>query len=125
MTTRAIANNLLEVYGRAWMTKDVDLIATIFSEDATYLDPAEPINIGKPAIKHYWQTKVLENQTDIKFNLLSVWIDGNTVIAQWEASFKDVKRRMNVSLAEVGIFELRNDQFSSLKEFYVSSKSAY
>jgi len=125
VTNKQIANQLLEIYGRAWMTKDVDLISTIFTEDATYLDPAEPINIGKPAIKNYWQKKVFENQTDIKFNLNHIWVDDDTVVAQWEASFKDLKRQLNISLSEVGIFELRAGLFASLKEFYVSSKSAY
>lgn len=73
--TKERALELLEIYGRAWETRDPDLIVTIFSENATYLDPAEPENIGREAIRHYWQYKVVGEQEDIKFKLKNCWID--------------------------------------------------
>jgi hypothetical protein len=57
--TKEDAIKLIEIYGRAWETKDPELIATIFTEEATYNDPKEPENIGLEAIKEYWKYKVI------------------------------------------------------------------
>ena len=68
------ATKLLEVYGRAWVTRDPELIVTIFTEEATYNDPKEPENIGRDAIKNYWQYKVVGEQEDVTFDLKNVWV---------------------------------------------------
>src|SRR2546422_178001 len=56
---REKAIQLLNVYGKAWVTRDPDLIVTIFTEDATYNDPHEPEHIGRDAIRSYWMSKVV------------------------------------------------------------------
>ncbi len=45
--TREEVKKLIDTYGRAWETKDPDLAVSIFTEDATYDDPHEPLNSGK------------------------------------------------------------------------------
>jgi ketosteroid isomerase-like protein len=113
---------LIEIYGKAWETRDPELITTVFTEDATYNDPKEPENIGRNAIKKYWETKVIGEQEDIKFKLLNVWIDGEAVIAEWLATFKDIKRNVLIEMTEVAIFTTREGKFSSLREYYKSVK---
>lgn len=121
--TKQKAQQLLEIYGKAWMTKDPDLIVTIFTEDAVYNDPHEPENIGRDAIRAYWISKVVSEQDDITFDLKNVWVDGDTVIAEWHATFKDIKRNLRVELKETGIFSVDGDKFSSLREYYKSVKT--
>jgi nuclear transport factor 2 (NTF2) superfamily protein len=72
--TKERAFELLNIYGRAWVTRDADLIATIFTEDATYNDPHEPENVGRDAIRAYWLSKVVGEQKDISFKLLNHWV---------------------------------------------------
>jgi len=110
--------NLLAIYGKAWETQDCDLICQIFTEDATYDAPVSPKNIGKEAIRDYWKQKICEEEKDISFNLLNVWIEGNTVIAEWEADFTMVKEKLKVSMTEVAILTLRDGLFSALREYY-------
>lgn len=117
------AIKLIEIYGKAWETRDPELIITIFTEEATYNDPKEPENIGRDAIKKYWETKVIGEQEDIKFNLLNVWVDENTVIAEWHATFKDIKRNLFIDMTEVAIFGVKDGKFSSLREYYKSVKT--
>jgi ketosteroid isomerase-like protein len=119
------ATKLIEIYGRAWETKDVELIGTIFTEEATYNDPKEKENIGRDAIKEYWKYKVVGEQDDIIFDLKNVWIDGNTVVAEWHATFKDIKRHMFVAMTEVAIFTIKDGMFSSLREYYKSVKTPF
>jgi len=122
MISRENALKLIKTYGQAWETKDSELIATIFNEDAIYFDPKEPLNIGIGAIKEYWKNKVIGEQDEIKFELKNLWIDGNYVIAEWNAKFKDIKRNLLIDMNEVAIFLVKNGKFSSLREYYKSIK---
>ena len=122
MTTHE-AIKLIEIYGKAWETKDPNLIVTIFTDDATYDDPKEPKNNGIEEIRKYWETKVIGEQDNIKFNLKNVWVDSDIVIAEWNATFIDVPRNLHIDLDEVAIFGTRDGKFSSLREYYKSTKT--
>lgn len=121
--TKEEATKLLTVYGEAWVTQSPDLIVSIFSDNATYNDPHEAENVGKEAIREYWNKKVVGEQKDISFHLKNVWVDGNTVIAEWEANFTDTKRNLRINLKEIAIFSVQGDRFGSLREYYSSIKT--
>ena len=121
--TKDEAVKLIEVYGKAWVTRDPDLIVTIFNEDATYDDPREPKNHGREAIRTYWISKVIGEQQDISFDLRNVWVDGETVVAEWHADFTDTKRHLRISMDEVAIFGTKDGKFSSLREYYKTEKT--
>ncbi len=121
--TKSEATALLTTYGKAWETKDSELILTIFTPDARYNDPKEEENIGREAIRHYWEYKVIGEQDDIHFDLQNVWIDGDTVIAEWHTVFTDIKRNLRIDMEEVGIFTVRDGLFSSLREYYTNTKT--
>lgn len=117
------AAKLINIYGQAWMQRDADLILSVFTPPATYFDPAEGEVKGHEGIKHYWQFKVLDSQKDIEFKLLNLWVDGDTVIAEWNAKFIDTKRQMHIDMTEVAIFGVDGDKFSSLREYYRNVKT--
>ena len=117
------AARLLNIYGKAWVTRDPDLIISIFTEDATYDDPHEPKNIGLDAIRSYWITKVIGEQENIIFNIKNIWIDGETVLAEWHVEFTDIKKNLRVKMDEVAIFTVRDGKFSSLREYYKTEKT--
>lgn len=119
------AIKLINLYGKAWETQDIELIASLFTDDATYNDPKEVENIGLDAIKKYWESKVIGEQKDIKFELKNVWIDGDTVIAEWHATFKDIKRNLNIDMLETAIFTVKDGKFSSLREYYKTIKTPF
>lgn len=121
--TKEEAQKLIKIYGRAWETRDPELIVTIFTEDATYNDPKEPENIGRDAIRAYWVSKVIGEQKDISFYLRHIWVDGDTVVAEWDAEFTDTKRNLRIEMSEVAIFGARNGKFSSLREYYKTRKT--
>jgi len=122
--TKEQATKLLNIYGKAWVTRDPDLIVTIFTEDATYDDPHEPENIGREAIRSYWISKVIGEQSNISFDLKNVWIDVDTVVAEWYAELTDTKRNLKIKMQEVAIFTTKEDKFSSLREYYKTEKVA-
>lgn len=121
--TKDEAENLITTYGKAWETKDPELVLSIFTEDATYNDPKELEKVGHDAIREYWVSKVIKCQDDIHFELLNLWIDGGDVIAEWHATFKDIERNLSIDMTEVAIFGTRDGKFSSLREYYKSIKT--
>ena len=58
--TREHVRKVIDVYMRAWVGQDPDLIVTIFTEDATYHERVldEPIR-GREGIRKYWTDKVV------------------------------------------------------------------
>lgn len=119
--TKQDVRNVLDIYIQAWTGQDPDLIVNIFTDAATYHERVleEPIK-NRDGIRRYWQTKVVEAQANIKCELLNVYLDGNTAIAEWEAEFDDVVRGVRKRMREVAILTFEEALISSLREYWVS-----
>ena len=106
MTTKKQVEKLLAIYRDAWQQQDSELILTIFQVDAKYHERVlEEPHIGHFEIKSYWDRKVVSSQANIVFNLLNVYVDGDTAIAEWEATFDDLKQNVPKHIKEVAILE--------------------
>ena len=78
---------VIGVYIRAWEQQDPSLIVTIFTPGAIYHERVLEAPIpDRKAIRAYWETKVVGAQANIKCRLLNLYLDGDTAIAEWEAS---------------------------------------
>ncbi len=121
MISKDTAKQILKIYGKAWETQDSNLILTIFAKNAKYHEKVfeKPIS-GHEDIKKYWETKVCKEQADIKFKLLNFWIDNDTLIAEWEATFTDLVEHSRKHLIEVAIMGIENSKIKSLKEYWQS-----
>jgi ketosteroid isomerase-like protein len=121
--SRDDVRTVIDIYLRAWMTQDPDLITTIFTPTATYHERVleQPIR-GEAAIRHYWQTKVVEAQDNIEAELLSLYLDGTTAIAEWEARFDDLTQGYRKLMREVAILEFDGDRIASLREYWASQR---
>jgi ketosteroid isomerase-like protein len=117
--------NLIDIYLQAWTTQDPDLILTVFTPTATYHERVlgEPI-CDHAGIREYWQSKVVEAQANIQTELLSLYLDGTTAIAEWEARFDDVVKGHRTRMREVAILELDGDRVASLREYWTSERVA-
>jgi ketosteroid isomerase-like protein len=114
---------LIDVYIRAWTTQDPDLILSVFTSSATYHERVleEPIR-GHAGIREYWQTKVVNEQARIQAELLSLYLDGTTAIAEWEARFDDLVKGHRKRMREVAILEFDGDRIASLREYWASER---
>ena len=119
--TRQEARKVLETYIRAWEGQDPDLIVTIFTQSATYHERVlqEPIP-DRDAIRAYWETKVVESQADIRVRLLNVYLDGDTVIAEWLAEFDDVPQGVRKRMREIAVLTFEGGLIGSLREYWAS-----
>ncbi len=114
---------LIDIYIRAWTTQDPDLILTVFTPSATYRERVlqEPIR-GHAGIREYWQTKVVKEQANISAELLSLYLDGTTAIAEWEARFDDLVKGYRKRMREVAILEFDGDRVAGLREYWTSER---
>lgn len=121
--TREHVREVLGIYIRAWENQDPDLIVTIFSPTATYHERilGEPIP-DRNAIRDYWQTKVVEAQANIRCELLSVYLDGDTAIAEWEARFDDLVQGVRKRMREIAVLEFDGPLIASLREYWASER---
>ena len=123
MVNRKIVSSVLQTYGEAWINQDPDLILTIFTEDAIYHERVlkEPMR-GHKEIRAYWVSKVVEEQDDIKWKLLNIYIDGDTAIAEWDATFYNNHEQKTIHIREVAILEFKEDKIASLREYWHSER---
>jgi ketosteroid isomerase-like protein len=114
---------LIDIYIRAWTTQDPDLILTIFTPSAMYHERVleQPIR-GHAGIREYWQTKVVKEQASIEAELLSLYLDGTTAIAEWEARFDDLVKGHRKRMREIAILEFDGDRIASLREYWTSER---
>ncbi len=122
--TQTQAESLLRTYGEAWMNQDTPKILSIFTEDGTYCERVlkEPMR-GHSEIAAYWDSKVCIEQSNITFKLLTYYIIGDTLIAEWEAWFDNNTDRVRIHMKEIAIMEIRNEKIASLREYWQSEKS--
>lgn len=123
--TKEEVRDVVDVYIRAWVEQDVDLIGTIFTDTATYHERVfeSPIR-DREGIRTYWQTKVVEAQDNIKCDLLNLYLDGNTAAVEWEAQFDDLTQRVRKRMREVAILVFEGRRIASLREYWSSEQIA-
>lgn len=123
MPTKQQARKVLDTYIRAWETQDPDLIVTIFTSSATYHERVleDPIP-GREAIRRYWQSKVVYAQANISCQLLNLYLDGDTVIAEWDAEFDDLGQGVRKRMREIAVLVFEAQLIASLREYWASEQ---
>jgi uncharacterized protein (TIGR02246 family) len=121
--TKQQVREVLDVYIRAWESQDPELIGTIFTDQATYHERVmgEPIR-GRDGIRDYWQTKVVGAQANISCDLLNLYLDDGTAIAEWEATFDDTAQQVRKRMREVALLTFDGDRIASLREYWASEE---
>ena len=116
--------DVVEIYIQAWVTQDPDLIVTIFTDEATYHERVlgEPIRTNA-GIRNYWTEKVAQSQGNITCKLLSLYLDENTAIVEWEAEFDDRPKATRKRMREIAVLEFaKNKKIASLREYWASEE---
>ena len=122
--SKSDVRRVIETYIKAWVDQDPDLIVTIFTDHATYNEGGitRPTIHGREGIRAYWERKVVQEQANIKCRLLSLFLDGKTVITEWEAEFDDLPAGRRKRLGEVAILTFEGAKISSLREYWNSER---
>ena len=119
--TKREVRDVVDLYVKAWVEQDADLIVTIFTETATYHERVfdAPIQ-ARAGIRDYWQRKVIESQAEITCDVLNLYVDGATAIVEWEVEFNDLAERVRKRMREVAILVFEGRLIASLREYWSS-----
>lgn len=119
--TKQTVRDVLDIYMRAWVERDPDLITTIFTDSAAYHERVlqAPI-LGQEGIREYWTSKVVGSQANIRCELLNLYLDGTTAIAEWEAEFDDTTQATRKRIREVALLVFDGHLIASLREYWAS-----
>lgn len=121
--TREHVREVLDTYVKAWQDQNPDLITQIFTPDATYHERVlrDPIP-DREAIWQYWVDKVVNAQANIRCEVLKVYVDGDTAIAEWEAVFDDIAQGVRKRMREIAVLEFQGPLIRSLREYWASEQ---
>jgi hypothetical protein len=123
--TKQDVRDIVDLYIRAWVEQDADLIETIFTDTATYHERAfeAPLK-DRHGIRAYWKSKVVESQSNIKCELLNLYLDGDVAIVEWEAQFDDLAQKVRKRIREVAILMFEGRLIANLREYWASEQVA-
>jgi hypothetical protein len=109
----------LAAYGSAWVNRDPDAAAALFSADCLYQEsPYDAPFEGSAGVRDYWAS-VTEDQGEVDFDSEVVGVFEGTGVALWSARFKAVSTGTPVELNGVFLLEF-DDQMrcTSLREWW-------
>ncbi|GAA2575873.1 hypothetical protein GCM10010399_01820 [Dactylosporangium fulvum] len=114
----------IERYRTAWLTKDADAAASLFTADGVYLSsPTKPPHVGSAAIAAYWR-KATATQRDLELRFGRPVVDGRRVVVEWWATMVDPEWKPEADNPQVtlpGCLILRFDdagRCEELREYY-------
>lgn len=118
-----VLKQLVTRYGEAWKNQDVDALASLFTADALYQERVfdRPLR-GLDEIRRYWERKVVNQQANIQFRILSLYGGTETGVAEWETEFDDLTQGTRKHIREVAILELSDGKIRSLREYWSSKR---
>ena len=114
---RAAVARWLEGYRRAWVERDPDAAAALFTRDAVYQEQAfQPAYVGRAAIRDYWTT-VTATQSDIELRYGRPVVAGRKAAVEWWANLRN--GGADVTLAgEFMLTFARRGRCRSLREYW-------
>ena len=114
---RAAVARWLEGYRLAWVERDPDAAAALFTRNAVYQEQAfQPAYVGRDAIRGYWAT-VTANQSDVELRYGRPVVARRRAAVEWWANL----RADGADITLAGEFMLtfaRNGRCRSLREYW-------
>ena len=112
----------LEQYRRAWIQRDADAAAELFTEDAVYREQPfqEPFR-GRDAIRQYWST-VTRGQSAIELQYGVPVVDGQRVAVEWWANLLNDGAPLTLAGEFLLLFD-EHGRCRELREYWVLTSS--
>lgn len=109
----------MEMYGRAWTTRNPQAAADLYTDDGTYqVTPFSEAMNGRQAILDYW-SNVARTQENIQFGYEILAVTADVGIAHWWASFLIVPQRLDTKLDGIFLISLdASGRCRSLREWW-------
>lgn len=86
--TRTLGRELIDTFSLGWTKARVDLVASVFAEDAVFLEaPFSPPLKGLPAIRQWW-TDVPYRQSEISCSTGEIYAAGPWFATEFKVRFR-------------------------------------
>lgn len=83
------AQEWITAYGRAWVGRDPEAAATLFTEDAVYRSsPFREPHLGSQGIRDYW-TRATSTQEGLDLRFGEPVVEGRKAVVEWWAIMRD------------------------------------
>lgn len=81
----------LAAYHQAWITRDAEGVARLFTDDASYHShPFRPPYVGRAAIADYWR-RATASQEDFELRWGNPVVAGDRMAVEWWATMRDAE----------------------------------
>lgn len=110
---RELARRLIDVT----LTNDDDAAFALYADGIESAEMGMPPSVGIEAIRQkfaMWRGMV----TDAKFEPRRVWVDGNTIIVEWDGRVTLAASGKTVDLPEIAIHEIENGKIARERFYY-------
>lgn len=108
---------ILVKYKAAWESHNLSLLEEIFDSGIIYQEKPDSIFKGIEELKKYWLENK-EKQQNVVFTILKSIFNEEEIIADWEASFFDRKKQINIHLVGFMWLTVKNNKIIFLKELF-------
>jgi ketosteroid isomerase-like protein len=86
--TPALARNLVDQFERGWAKGDADLLVSLFTEEAVFLEsPFSPPIRGATDIRRYW-SDVPVNQAEVRVTTGEIYVVGPWFSTEFKVTFR-------------------------------------
>lgn len=111
--------HLVRGYFEAWNKQDPDLAASLFTDDATYIEkPYSSSFHGRDAIRRYWTERVQQAQSGVHATPVRIVYDPTTAWIDWHSNFARGDHFIDVSGMMTLTFDRRAQQIRTLREVF-------
>jgi len=86
--TRALGRSLIDTFGKGWVTRDMNLLMSVYAADAIFVETpfTAPLQ-GTDAIRGYWN-EVPYNQSEISFSSGEIYAAGPWFSTEFKCVFR-------------------------------------
>lgn len=116
--TRRLGRTLMDGFTAAWSAGDPDRIASLFTEEAVFLETpfSQPL-VGLPAIKRYW-SDVPYYQSDIAVTSGEIYAAGPWLATEFKAVFRRRRTGEWVEARGALFCETVDDKISEMRMYW-------
>ena len=113
------AKKWMETYARAWETRDPELAAILFTDDATYQeDPFDEPMRGREAIRDYWEAATTYHR-EVRVSWGEPIVVGDLLIAEWRTRYARLDTGKPHELRGIMLIEFEGERAKSLREYWL------
>ena len=107
----------LEAYRKAWIDRDADAAAALFTEDATYIEqPYQDPFVGRAGVRDYW-ARVTAGQANVEMRYGTPLTVGNRTAVEWWTTLTNQGSAITLAGAFILTFD-SSGLCQSLREYW-------